>query len=159
MSAAAPVLMVLFLGERIDNRTGFARARDVGQVRRGEPALASEHVTATALTFAPEDLLSVSGIPGQGVVNCGSTQRVDVRSNFPDFLFRNLLRAHWRPRNAVLDDIENLRIASAKIRAVARYDRRSDLAGAAVSSMAAGAMLSVETLSFVHSLGLALEWI
>jgi hypothetical protein len=61
--------------------------------------------------------------------------------------------------NTVLDRIEDLRIAGAKIGSLARYDRWSDLTGAAVGSMAASAMLSVETLALVNSPGVALEWI
>ena len=64
MGAATAVLMVLLLGERIDNRAGLARASDVVQVWRGESAPASEHVTGSAMAFAPEDLLAVRDIPG-----------------------------------------------------------------------------------------------
>jgi hypothetical protein len=159
MGTAAAVFMMLLPGERIDNRAGLARASNVVQIRRGKSALASEHVTVTAPTFAPEDLLAMGSMPGQRVINGGAAQLVDIRSDFPDFLFRQLLRAHWRPCNTVLDGIEDLRVASAKICAVARYDRWSDLTRTATRSMAPGAMLSIEILAFMNSMRLALKWI
>src|SRR5690348_6514267 len=132
MSAAAAVFTVLLLGERIDNRAGLAHAGDVVQIRRGEPALAAEHVTATALAFPPENLLAMRRIAGQWVVESRPAQGVDVGGDFPNFLFRELLGPHGRPSNAVLDRIEYLRIVIAKSRALGRNDCRSDLTGTAI---------------------------
>jgi hypothetical protein len=151
--------MVLLLRERIDDRAGFARPRDVVQVRRTESSLPSEHVTAAALAFAPKDLFTVRGIPGQGVVDCRPSQCADICSDFPDFIVRKLLGAHWCPWNAGLDRIEYLPVGNTEIRAGAGYDGGSDLAVSAIRSMAAGATLSIETLALVNSFRFALEWI
>src|SRR5215468_10297180 len=59
MRAATVIFMVLLLGERIDNRAGLTRGSNVVQVRRGQSALAPEHVAVAALAFAPEDLLAL----------------------------------------------------------------------------------------------------
>src|SRR5215471_629260 len=159
MGTATAVLMVLLFRERIHNRAGLERASDVVQVRRRESALASKHMTVTALAFAPEDLFAVRDIAGQGVVHCRPTQRVDICSDYPDFIVRKLLWAHECAWNAVLDRIEHLPIGSAEICVLARCNRWADLTVGAIGSMAASAALSVETLALVNSLGFALEWI
>src|SRR5579871_313562 len=157
MGAAALIFVVLLLGERIDNRAGLAPAGDVVQIRRGESALTAEHVTAAALTFAPEDLLAMGRIPGQRVVGGRPAQRMDVRGDLPDFLFRELLRTHGRAGDAILDRIKDLRIVAAKSRALAGCDRRSDFAGSPIRSVAARAILGVKALALVNSLRLTLE--
>src|SRR5579871_2145138 len=159
MGAAATVFMVLLLRKRIDNRARFANAGDVAQIRRRESSLAAQHMTGTALAFSPEDLFAMRAITGQRVVDGGAPHRMDICGDFPDFLFRELLGAHWRSGNAVLDGIEYLRIVTAKSRPLGGHDGRSDFSGAAVRSVAARAMLGVEALALVDSLKLALEGI
>jgi len=70
------------LGERVHDRRGLARARQVREIGTDQSALALHHVAVRALAFAPEDLFAERGVALGRRVDRRAAKRADVRRDF-----------------------------------------------------------------------------
>ncbi len=152
MRASAAIYTMLCLRQRINDRGGFSSARDIGEIRGREPALAGKHMAGATLPLRPEHSLAVGNIPGKGVVDRRAAECVDERDDFPDGRVRKPLGPHRRARHAILYDVERLTIGHADVHTVARHNRGSDFSAATAGTMTRGACLVVERVTFRNRL-------
>ena len=109
-----------------------------------------DHVTAAALGAGPEDRLSRRCVSLCGRVDRGAAKTTDVRGHLPDVVVAELaaVRRHLRAGDPVLDRVEDFLIRAAKIAAILRGNRRSELTARPVLPMARRARLVVQLLAF-----------
>src|SRR4051812_11236833 len=146
MCAAASIHTMLLPGERIGDGAGLSRAGDVREIGRRQTAPTAHHVTRTALPLAPEHLFTVRNVAGERVVDRGPAQRVNIGDQLPDVGLRQALGRHRRARDAVLDDVERLRVRYPDIEAVAGHGPRGHVAPPTARAAAAPGMPGVPSL-------------